>query len=166
MLPIGSQIQYRLHNYSDRPLYFVLLGLDTSGSAIALYPAPKDDRNPQTALLDESLLSPGETRIVPRAAAADWIIQAPTGLSETHLIFSREPLTQSYQALAAAMRSKTDGRRVTLVVNPLEVVQAVLQDLHQASATMLPKVDIPTDSYALDVNAWATLSFIHQVVAG
>jgi hypothetical protein len=53
----------------------------------------------------------------------------------------------------------------------LEVVQAVLQDLHKASAMQMAttssyapdSISAVSDTYALDVNAWATLSFIYQV---
>jgi hypothetical protein len=163
-LPIGSRIQYRLTNYGDRPIYFILLGLDTSGNAIALYPTPANASLKPAP--EESMIPPKETLIIPNKAtsASDWIIQGPVGLAETHLIFSREPLLQSYAVLEAAMQSQGDARRVSLLMNPLEVVQTVLQDLHQASAAILPKVDIPTDAYALDVNAWATLSFMYQVI--
>jgi hypothetical protein len=161
-LPIGSQIQYRLFNYSDRPVYFILLGLDPSGDAIALYPTLTGSTAPKLA--EESLISPGSTITIPQASASGWLIQAPTGLAETYLIFSRAPFTQSYHLLETEMRAKADARQVTLVSNPLEVVQTVLQDLHQGSSAALPKLEVPADMYALDVNTWATLSFVHEVV--
>ncbi|MBD3881538.1 caspase family protein [Phormidium tenue FACHB-886] len=150
----GSEIQYRLLNYSDHPVYFILLGLDIGGNAIAFYPSEA---------ADETMIAPGETLVLPQTiATSDWVIQR-TGLAETHLIFSRSPLRQAYQTLETEGRSKTDARRVTLLQNPLEVVQAVLEDLHQASTAVVPKMEIAADTYALDVNAWATLSFVYQV---
>jgi Caspase domain len=149
-LPVGSQVQYRLANYSDRPLYFIGLGLDPAGNPIAFYPR-------------EMTLLPGTTLTMPQTGSSDWKLQT-AGLAETHLIFSAAPLTQTYQTLGTALRSKTDARPVVLLSNPLQVVQALLQDLHEASIPQLPKAEIPTDSYAIDVNAWATFSFIYQVV--
>ena len=157
-LSVGSQVQYRLANYSDRPLYFVLLGLNPAGNAIAFYPGEGD-------VLEQTILAPGETLTIPPSEPG-WKMQTP-GLAETYIVLSCAPLTQTYQALATA-RPKTDIQRVVLLAHPLEVVQALLQDLHQASlpfvATLPPKIEIPADMYAIEVNAWATLSFVYQVV--
>ncbi|MBW4661350.1 MAG: caspase family protein [Drouetiella hepatica Uher 2000/2452] len=156
-LSVGSQIQYRLANYGDRPVYFVLLGLNAAGNAIAFYPGEAD-------MLEQTILAPGESVTVPPSEPG-WKMQT-AGLAEIHVVFCSAPLTQTYQTLATT-RPKTDTQRVVLLTNPLEVVQALLQDLHQASAPLvlaLPKVEVPADTYALDVNTWATLSFVHQVV--
>ena len=151
----GSRVQYRLLNYSDRPVYFMLLGLDTGGNAIAFYPGEDPE---------ETMISPGDTLLLPQTTeTSDWVMQA-AGLAETHVIFSRSPLTQAYQALEASGHSKADTRRIALLQNSLEVAQAILQDLHQASAEGIPKIDLPADTYAIDVQVWATLSFIYQVV--
>jgi hypothetical protein len=48
--------------------------------------------------------------------------------------------------------------------NPLEVARALLQDLHSASAIAPETIGASSDTYVLDVNAWATLTFIYQVV--
>lgn len=147
---LGSRIRYRLQNLGEEPLYFTLMGLDTGGNAIALLSKPEN-----------SSIPPKDTLVIPEAVS-DWVIQGQAGLAETHLIFSRSPMLRSYEALQAAAKSNT--RQITLLQNPLEVVQAVLQDLHDASLSFLPKVEIPTDTYALEVNAWATFSFVYQVM--
>jgi hypothetical protein len=61
-------------------------------------------------------------------------------------------------------RRKREGERIGDLFNPLEVARSVLQDLHNASAVAPELIGTTSDSYALDVNAWATLSFIYQVV--
>ncbi|HEY9664230.1 MAG TPA: peptidase C14, partial [Allocoleopsis sp.] len=147
-LPIESRIRYRLENLGDDPLYFVLLGLDPSGNAIALF-------------AKDSLIPPQDTVIVPEQIS-DWMIHGQTGLAETHFMISRTPFTHAYEALKVA--TKGDTRQILTIQNPLDVVQAALQDLHEASAAVLPKLEIPTDTYALDVNAWTTFSFVYQVV--
>jgi Caspase domain len=151
----GSRVQYRLLNYSDRPVYFMLLGLDTGGNAIAFYPGEDPE---------ETRILPGDTLLLPQTTeTSDWVMQA-AGLAETHVIFSQSPLTQAYQALEASGHSKADTRRIALLQNSLEVAQAILQDLHRASIDGIPKLDLPADTYAIDVQGWATLSFIYQVV--
>ncbi len=161
ILTASSQIQYRLQNYSNRPVHFLLIGLDTKGNAVIFYP-PKSEPSATSSIW--AAIAPGETRIIPQISAANWLVQTSSGLTETYLIFSRAPFTQTFHALEAEVRSKVDIRPVAALLNPLEVVQAILQDLHQASSATVPS-DIPADTYALDVNAWTTLSFVYQVVA-
>ena len=174
-LPIGSHIQYRLENYSDRPIYFILLGLDSSGNAIALYniQSSQETQEPEKKPpLKNAVVAPRETLTLPQSlAVSDWGVAGPAGLAEIQLICSRVPFTKAIEALEAARRPKGEGERIGDLFNPLQVAQAVLQDLHNASAMSAKTSSYPLDStstasdtYALDVNAWATLSFIYQVV--
>ncbi|MCL1471085.1 caspase family protein [Argonema antarcticum] len=165
-LPIGSRIQYRVHNYSDVPVYFILLGTDSSGNAIALLP-PHSFANPsglETNPLQQQAVGIGETIILPAASSPfKWVVQGPTGLNEMQLILSRKPLTQTLAALESTQHPRGDFQRLGILVSPLEVARAVLQDLHQASLPAAETVAATPDSFAFDMNAWATLSFIYQV---
>lgn len=176
-LAIGSRIQYRVENYSDRPVYLMLLGLDSSSSAIALYPLPsfpEVDAAEAKPLLKNTVIPPGQILTIPQQSASfEWLIQGSPGLAEVYLICSTAPFTQAIAALEAAMRPKGERERIGDLFNPLDVARAVLQDLHQASllakqnpilASPLETSSNPSDSYAFDVNAWATLNFIYQVV--
>ncbi|MBW4596814.1 MAG: caspase family protein [Brasilonema angustatum HA4187-MV1] len=164
---VGSKIQYRVENKSSRPVYLMLLGLNSSRTAIALVPWYKDTEadSSQTKLVAKDIvISPGETLTVPQTTSGfEWVVQAPSSLSETQLIFSTAPFTQSLAALEAAKYPKAEQHRIQPLTNPLEVVQAVLQDLHNASAIKDTNTTT-TDSYILDVNHWASLSFVYQVV--
>ncbi len=175
-LPIGTRIQYRLENYSDRPIYFMLLGFDTSSNAIAFYKiqSSQEAQESENKLpLTNAMIAPGKTITLPKSLeASSWIVSGPVGLAEIQLICSREPFTKAIAALEIARRPKGDGEQIGDLFNPLEVAQAVLQDLHQASTMLMAKtstyaldsIGTVSDTYALDVNAWATLSFIYQVV--
>ena len=166
-IPIDSRIQYRLHNFSDRPLYFILLGLDSSGSAIALYPAPTatSEESKARPVPHDSIIHAGETLVIPQASiSSEWVVHEPRGVAETHLIFSPSPLTQTYNALSESMRSMSSARRVSMLSQPLTVARAVLQDIHQASMPLVNPDDVPSETYALHTNAWATLSFVYQVI--
>jgi hypothetical protein len=148
-LSIDNQIQYRLRNADDRPLYFIVLGIDSSGEAIALNLPP-----------EESLIAPSETRILPNTTH-NWRVQAPIGLAETYLIFTPTPLTQTYATLQSSLQSSLPPPttpHITRVPHLLPVVETLLQELHQASAS--PE---PIENYALNVNAWATLRFTYSV---
>jgi hypothetical protein len=143
-LPINSQICYQLHNFGDLPLYYMVLGLDTSGEAIALNLSASD-----------SLIPAQETITIPNPNI-DWKVQAPTGLVETYLLFSTKPLIQSYAVLESVV-SSPPNQRITRVEDLLAVVETVLQELQDQ--------EVSTDTYALAVDRWATLSFIYTVEA-
>ena len=160
---IGSQIQYRLHNYSDRPVYFMLLLTDSGASAIALYSQKTASGETKPTLKDEVIL-PGETITLPDTSSAfKWIVQGSPGLAETQLIFSQTPLTQTL-ATINTIDHPTERQRIGVLLNPVEVSRAVLQDLHSASITNTEGFGISSDTFALDVNAWATLSFVYEIV--
>ncbi|MBD1831383.1 caspase family protein [Cyanobacteria bacterium FACHB-472] len=176
-LPIGSRVQYRIQNYSDRPIYFILLGIDSSGSGIAYYPPSSTPEALETnltaaatAALQDVFIPAGATLTVPQPQSLEWAIAAPAGLAEIHLFASRAPFTQTLAAMSSGRRSQREG--VSELFNSLVVARALLQDLHQASALVKQNaiasvsgenIGISSDSYALDVNAWATLSFVYQV---
>jgi hypothetical protein len=163
---VGSKIQYRVENISDRPVYLMLLALNSSRTAIALFPwykSTESDPSEVQSVLKDMVISPGETLTIPQTTAGfEWVVQGPTSLSETQLIFSTAPFTQSLSALEATKHPKAEQHRIQPLINPVEVVQAVLQDLHNASANDMNST--ATDSYVLDVNYWASLSFVYQVV--
>ena len=164
-VPIGSRIQYRVHNYGDRSVYLILLGLDSSKNAIALYPMeiPQATSNAGNSSRPQVVIAPGETITVPQAAINfDWVVYGPAGLAETQLIFSSVNFAQTLAALEVAMHLKEEQQHIGPLLKPLEVLRTVLQDLHQASA--VTETNSVVDAYALDVNAWASLNFTYHVV--
>lgn len=165
-VPIGSRIQYRVENVSDRPVYLMLLALNSSRTAIALYPWQKSTETDPEAqpLLKDVVISPGETLTVPQTTAGfEWVVQGPASLSETQLIFSTAPFRGSLTALKADQHPRAEQQRIQPLIKELEVAQAVLQDLHNASA-VTETGGTTADYYMLDVNNWASLSFVYQVV--
>ncbi len=166
-LSIGSQIQYRLENYSDRPVYLMLLGIDSGGNAIALYSPQlksESERNGSQSKLKNQLIAPGKTLIVPQpSASSNWVVSEPEGLAEIQIICSCAPFRKTLKALSASQHLKGNKEQVLDLLNPLEVAQALLQDLHDASAVPEEITGSTSDVYALDVNAWVTLSFVYQV---
>ncbi|MCP2730711.1 caspase family protein [Limnofasciculus baicalensis] len=167
-LPIGSRIQFRLENYSERPIYFMLLGFQTGANAIAFYPHPPVSPLPRAdnnLPVQDGAIAPGETMTIPDPAATfDWALAGLPGLWELQLICSPFPFNQAMAKLQEGIISTVKGERIDNLFNSLDVVQGILQDLHQGSGVSSDRIGTISDSYALDVKAWATLSFIYQVV--
>jgi hypothetical protein len=164
-LPISSSIHYKIHNYGDAPIYFILLGIDANGSPIALLPArytPNPNETGSNSFATQ-VITPGETTIIPpNTSPFKWVVQGPAGVVEIQLIFSRTPFSQTLKTWEDAKISAFG--RVSTLPNPLDVVKAILHDLHQASGNLPEAIAAPPDTWVLDVNNWATLSFIYQVV--
>lgn len=165
---IGSKIQYRVQNLSDRPIYLMLLGLNSSRTAIAFYPpATTSESNPEESKsqLKEIAIDPGESLTIPQSGtSAEWVIPGSADECEHQLIFSSAPFSQTLVAIQAAKYSTADQQPISALSKPLEVSQALMQDLHNASAANNDTISPAPDYYALDVNNWASFSFIFQVV--
>ncbi|KOR33849.1 MULTISPECIES: caspase family protein [Planktothricoides] len=170
-LAVGSRIRYRIFNYSDRPIYSFLFGIHNSGSAIAFYPFPSQNQSAKSQPeIEQNLIQPGTTLTLPDdAVGSAWSINGTVGLAKTHLICSSSPFLQTFNALKPVMGSRGDGQGIITLQNPFKIAQAVLEDLHHASASNPPIgfsnwAGISDEFWALNVNHWATLSFIYRVI--
>lgn len=167
-IPVNSRIQYRVQNYSDFPVYLLLLGLDSSKSAIALYPlqpTPAPNTLESKPLLQDLVIFPGETITVPQTAVDfQWLVHPPNAIAETHLIFSKASFAQTLAALQNGMQPTGEQAYIGTLANSLEVAQAIFQDLHNASAVKIEPSNATADTYNLDVNTWASFNFIYQIV--
>ncbi|MBN3875890.1 MULTISPECIES: caspase family protein [unclassified Nostoc] len=168
ILPIGSRMQYRVENQSDRPVYLILLGLNNNHTAIAFYSweTPQEPKAADTKpLLKEVVIAPGETLTLPQTnTASEWVISGPPSECEHQLIFSTAPFNGTLAALNTAKYSTAEEGPIGPLLNSLDVVQTLLQDLHNASALKTEMNGTTADSHSLDVNNWASLSFSFQVL--
>ena len=163
-LTSGAQIQYHLKNEDERSVYLMLLGRDSGGNAIALYaPAQNESATDGGEPLINLKIAPGETFIFPQPNSVGWTVAGPPGLAEIQLIFSQSPFTNTLKALSARQHFKGELEVLDLP-NALEVARALLEDLHATSRVSADLGGAKEDSYALDVNAWAGLNFVYQVV--
>ncbi|MGQ9871628.1 hypothetical protein, partial [Leptodesmis sp.] len=79
-----------------------------------------------------------------------------------YLICSQSPFPRTLEALASAQRSTPNFALGSAIANPLEVTQAILQDLHQPNlASHIPNTG---DYWILDTTTWATFRFAYQVI--
>ncbi|XHX81138.1 MAG: caspase family protein [Stenomitos frigidus ULC029] len=178
-LSIGSRIQYQLENQSGQAVYFLLLHLDSNGDLVSLdsplarlsstlSPPPTratGGANDATIERDyaSNIIAPQETLTLPQLSASfQWLVSGPTGLATTYMLCSSAPFKQTMELLDSAQASDTPSLKT--LAKPLEVVQALLQDLHQASDRVEPTAGEPLDSVALNMNVWASLRFVYQVV--
>jgi len=161
VIPVGTPIRYQVYNFGDQALYWLLVGLDSSGNAIAFMPQSSSTNAIGTPIRDQlPVLNPRATLVIPRADGPfDWVLQEPRGFAETQIILSTAPLTKTAKALNLKSRASS---RIDILKNPVEVMQALLTDLEQANAEKA--VSGSADGIALDVNLWATLGFAFHVV--
>lgn len=171
-LSTGSHIQYQLENQSKIPLHFLLLHLDSSGDLVvlrsplvrtatpALEPLATDSQIAGDRPLNT--IAPAETLTVPQLSASfQWLVAEPTGLATTYLLCSRAPFHQTMTLLGAR---SSDGSSLQLLSKPLDVVQAILQDLQNAGNPTALSSGNPADSFVLEMNAWASLRFVYEIV--
>jgi len=161
-LAVGTRIQYRVHNYSDRPVYLLVLGVDSSVNAFGFYPAAFTSSNPEAAL-QNAVISAGDTLVLPQVSAPfEWIIPGPAGLRTTYFMLSRQPFTKALAVLEPVLRENNESLQIFALPNLLEVARAVLQDLYQASLPASEAFGLKGN--ALDVNVWSTLRFRYRVI--
>jgi hypothetical protein len=167
-VPIGSRMQYRVENQSDRPVYLILLGLKNNQTAVAFYSGetpPEPNTTDTKPLFREIVIAPGETLTLPKTnAGSEWVIPSPAFFSEQQLIFSSAPLVGTLAVMNTAQYPAPEERPIAPLLNSLDVVQALLQDLHNANTIKTEMNGTSPDSYILDVNNWASFSFTFQIV--
>ncbi len=172
-LPIGSRIQCRLYNDGDRPVYFMLFILDSSGRILVLDPTISNQPGNNAQLSQTGMvISPGDSINMPPVISNSprdtesfgWRVIGPEGLSEIMILSSHEPFKETIATLDGEVRQVRDDRLIKEVLNPLAVAEAVLRDLQSASQSTIQSTGLSTDDYVLDINSWATLSFVSRVV--
>ena len=161
----GAELKLRLNNYSDRPLYAAIIGIDPDCDLYALYTPAQLTRSEGEINLENIELSPEGELIIPASENA-WQWKAPetAGISTLYIILSVRPFTETLKAFATQQNFKLDRQQILNVTNPVTVANSLMQDLHYASAVdskLIPGEDV----YALDVKSWASLSFVFEVTA-
>ncbi len=175
-IPIGSRIQYQLKNNGDLPIYFIWFRFDGQGQAYVLDPIMNGLSNSDEMLetqLRQKRVPPNKVVSLPTTNPYDNIVSearssellpGPAGLIESYLILSHTPFTQTLNIIQEENRLSHSPSKLLLLSNPLTVAKAVLEDLSIASQLGVERTRISTDHLALDVNAWASFSFLYRVV--
>jgi len=165
-LSIGQHLQYQIQNDSNSPLYWLVLGVDNRTQFFTIYSPEALLAVPETETTIQDTVAPGETLTVP-FSMNEYVVRGPAGLATTYVILSRSPFVNGLEAIANKIRQSASNTSPVVVrlVNPLEVTQQVLQDLHDGSAPTAEQMGISSDNtWVLDVDQWATFQFTHEVV--
>lgn len=158
----GQHIQYRVQNYSDTPLYWLVLGVDTRTQFFSIY-SPEALLGTSTS---QDFIAPKESLTVP-FPTNEYVVRGPEGVATTYVLVSRHPFEKGLDAIASKIRQSSSNTSpvVARLVNPLEVTQQVLQDLHDGSTPTAEQMGIESDNHWVwDVDQWATFQFTHEVV--
>jgi hypothetical protein len=160
----NTELQFKLQNSSSVPLYVILLEIDGNGSLSALY-TPRQARTNATNEFDNIELAPEQELLIPPVANTwQWKTSDTPGMTEVYSIFSVEPFTQTLQVLSTTPDINLNRDRLSNLPNALAIVRSILQDLHRASGVSETTIGSNLDVYALQVERWATLNCIYQVV--
>lgn len=163
----GSQIRLVLTNSDELPLYAILIGIDSDSNVFALYTPEKSTSPESKAQLKDIAIAPQTALTVPETEEAwKWKVSDALGITTIYAIFSTAPFRQTLCVLADRQNLKLDREQVLNILNPVAVARAIMQDLHSASSVSDKIVDSNKDVYALDVDRWATLNFVCEVVNG
>lgn len=163
----GTKLQLAVTNYDESHLYALVLGTDSDSNIYALY-TPISSIIDNTSSTQATSLSPvgiasGAELFIPhRENSWQWQVPESIGISTLYVVLSVAPFVQTLKALASQQNYKLNQQQVLKVSESVVIVQALIQDLHDASAVtheLLPNEDV----YALDVNSWATLDFVYEV---
>jgi Domain of unknown function (DUF4384) len=157
-VPASSRIRYRIQNASDRPIYFLMFGIDREGRASLFYPLDPGVDRAQLAI------APGETATFPSESDRVWQTSSTPGSMKVQTLVSDRPFQTTRGVLESARALKSSGFEI--VSHPIGIARAIVQDLHQASLPATENLELAKDVFALDVNAWTTLNLNYEVISG
>ena len=159
----NSEINLALNNKEEDRLYAIILGVDSDYNIFALY-TPANSTESDIQLKDIEIASKNELVIPSAESSWKWKVPESVGINSLYVIFAKQPFEETLKAFANQQNYKLNQEQVLNVTNPIDVVNALLQDLHHASS--VPKKLLPSnDVYALSVANWATLNFVYEVIS-
>ncbi|MEB3230887.1 MAG: DUF4384 domain-containing protein [Leptolyngbyaceae bacterium] len=161
---VGDQIQCRLQNYGDRPLYGILFNIDSRGLVTVLHPLNTDNLD-DTSALDAAIQAKTITTVPTATTSFPWTVSNALGIATVYVIMSCAPFTTTITELSKLVPSVDTMHRPQTLASPLPIARSLLADLHHASQPHLAELglDLPSDRYCLSVDCWATFRFTYNV---
>ena len=163
LLAKGTEIGLNLNNIDRRQLYTIIFSIDSDCNVYALYTPAQSSKAEGAVQLEDITIAPQTELAIPAVEDSwRWKVSESPGINTIHVVLSVKPFTETLKAFASQQNFKLDQQQVLNVTNPIAVIEALMQDLHNTSsvdAKLLPYEDV----YALDVDSWATLKFVYEV---
>ena len=159
----GAEIKLALNNTGEQELYAVILGIDSDCNIFALYTPAESTIETEGQLRDIAIASKSELVIPATESSWKWKVAESIGINTLYVVLAVRPFTRTLKTFADRQNYQLNQEQVLNVTNPIEVVNSLLQDLHDASSVseeLLPSNEV----YALNVESWATLNFVYEVV--
>jgi hypothetical protein len=160
----NSDLRLKIENKSDRDLFGILIGVDSEVKFMTLY-TPQKATNIDNNTASNSLKIPSQNQfIIPQSNQTwQWKINQSLGIAKMYLILSIQPFENTLKLIEQQATTKLDDPQIINLLNPLTIVQTILQDLHNSSAVSSAILADQNTVYALDVNNWASFKFIYDV---
>ena len=165
LLERNSEIRLRIDNQSDRDLYGIIIGVDSSDRFITFYNPQKLATTNKTNVPDNlKLLAKNQLTIPQLNNSEKWKVKQPVGIAKMYLIVAVKPFENTLNLIARQSSTKLDEPQIINLPDPLEISEAILQDLDISSDVPSNILYSNADVYALDVNNWASFKFIYDIV--
>lgn len=160
----GTQIRLSLNNMEERSLYAVVLGIDSDCNIYALY-TPAQPTSPEAEVQLENIEIASRTELTIPTSDNSWKWKVPevVGINTLYVILAVQPFTETLKTFATQQNFKLDQQQILNVTNPVAIAKSLMQDLHDASS-VAGELSSGEEVYALDVNSWASFSFVYEVI--
>ena len=155
---IGDHLECQIENFSEYPLYTRIFCLDPRSKILT----PNFISPPYAS---DGIIPPSGTLTIPYPKAPmSWAVSAPQGMVDVYIVISRSPFLQVAKILESSQRQASSLNGLTSIPNPLQVAQALLEDLDRAGKpSVFGNAANISDTWMLDVQQWTTFNFNYQV---
>ena len=155
----NSPLRMRIENKSDRDLYGIMVGVDNEEKFATLYIPQATVNTP-----DSLVVAAGSQSTIPESSSQwQWKAIKPSGITKMYLILATQPFSNTLSFLSQQPVAKVDNPELVGISQPLELIDAILTDLH-ASSGVSPELLTSSELYALDVNQWTAFNFVYDVI--
>ncbi len=170
-LTAGDQVRYNFKNQSDRPLYVMVLGVNSLGQWLMPFnPTPEthnDAKSAPSLSRTKATITSGNNFNEPinpgHSIKGEWPVESQKGLTSLYIVAIAAPFDQSYALLSAQKQDLVEAQRLQRLRTPFELSQALLEDLQLASNGIAPVLSPQDEHYALNTKAWATFRYSYSV---
>ncbi|MDJ0648411.1 MAG: caspase family protein [Xenococcaceae cyanobacterium MO_188.B19] len=164
-IPQDAPLKLRLINNGESTLYSILVEVTPQGQITTLYQPPEETRDQKNATPINWEI-PGKNKLVIPQVDNSWQWKTPQskGINQLYVIVATQPFTKTLTLLSEQAKVKRDRTQIINLLEPLAVTQAILEDLHTASAVSEDIIGSNSDVYGLDSQAWAAFHFTYEIV--